>query len=329
VWFCELTARIAAPRAEQASMRHFFETFYGAGQQTVPVLRDPDDGHRVALHHVPSGRRVVPVDLGFLNTQMRPPLHHLLARFRPATDAAFPFPTQPEPAAPPRTPVDAGAAADGGVDAAALAEAAGTARDGVQPADGPGRQPRVVRRPRIRFGESLILSRATWFVPDALFPALQPGESESGYFRRVQAWRVEHGLPARAFLRVAVHPRPAPPPPPSGLAQEGKAAEPRHNHAPKAGRPGAAARRTAPSRDLYKPQYIDFGSPLLVALLGKLVPRQGRFTVQIEEALPDAGELVSRGGERYATEFVLQIDLAQPKAARTRTSRRGRTDAAV
>ncbi|MCG8463213.1 MAG: lantibiotic dehydratase family protein, partial [Holophagales bacterium] len=48
--YVELTSRMAFPRSEQASMRHFFDTFYGepeaGGERSVSLLRFYEDYHR-------------------------------------------------------------------------------------------------------------------------------------------------------------------------------------------------------------------------------------------------------------------------------------------
>src|SRR5206468_2844526 len=49
---------------------------------------------------------------------------------------------------------------------------------------------------------------------------------------------------------------------------------------------GPPKKVTTPSRDFYKPQFMDFGNPLLVGLLGKIGAGIKHFNVVFEERLP-------------------------------------------
>ncbi|HYW13788.1 MAG TPA: lantibiotic dehydratase, partial [Longimicrobium sp.] len=70
----------------------------------ILVFPDPEDPQSLALVHAPTGGRVIPVDLGFLNPRMRPPLYQLLSRFTPPVMYA---PSLPESADAPRRPPEA------------------------------------------------------------------------------------------------------------------------------------------------------------------------------------------------------------------------------
>jgi hypothetical protein len=66
--------------------------------------------------------------------------------------------------------------------------------------------------------------------------------------------------------------------------------------------------RTAGSRDLHKPQFMDFGNPLLVGLLGKMAANLRSYSVVVEERLPGREELArTEDGTAYATEVVVQL----------------------
>lgn len=66
--------------------------------------------------------------------------------------------------------------------------------------------------------------------------------------------------------------------------------------------------RTVGSRDLHKPQFMDFGNPLLVGLLGKMAANLRGFSVIVEERLPGRDELArAPDGAAYATEVVVQL----------------------
>ncbi|HEX2204343.1 MAG TPA: hypothetical protein VHG91_13625, partial [Longimicrobium sp.] len=69
--------------------------------------------------------------------------------------------------------------------------------------------------------------------------------------------------------------------------------------------------RTAASRDFHKPQFIDFASPLLVGLLGKMAANLRNYQVTIEERLPAREDLPTHGGDAYASELVVQLYFPQ------------------
>lgn len=311
------------------------------------VEADPEDAHSLILRHGPSGKRVVPVDLGFLNPRMRPPLYQLLSRFTPAVTFG---PGLPESPVSPKKPEQPGAArADAPVADEPAAEAAAALEGEAQaaadaapeaasaPEQAPAPEPKIQVRPRITFdGGALVLARRRWIVPKALFPQREEHEGAAEFFARVHRWRTEAGLPETAYLRINPLPEPsaakpgeepqaeAPPPEPEipGYEQPAEAAheeEAPEAEAPAGGEAGDAAEgegegaktpaapRTQASRDLFKPQFIDFADPLLVGLLGKMAVNLKNFSVTIEERLPAREHLPRHAGERYATEVVVQL----------------------
>jgi hypothetical protein len=373
----------------------------------IVVQPDPDDPYALRLAHGPTGRRVIPVDLGFLNPRMRPPLYQLLSRFTPPVMFA---PTVPEshsqPAhghgARPATveglqvapavvaqdgggadtvdqgadTVDQGAGTvdkgadtvaanppgadtvDGGADTveggadtvhrgagtvdagadtvAAAAALADAAHEHAQP------QPTIGYRPRLTFGGSLVLTRRRWSVPGTLLPQRRTDESAAEFFVRINRWRRESGIPETGYFRI--NPLPEPRPTPAGQPAPAQAeappevveeipgyegaveaeadahedeqepeAEPAAGEAAEAAAPvadGTAAKRpkfTQASRDFYKPQFMDFGNPLLVAMLGRIATGLKRFNAVFEERLPDRDGLPRHGDDRFVTELVVQL----------------------
>ena len=105
--------------------------------------------------------------------------------------------------------------------------------------------------------------------------------------------RVRALPPAR---RVGPDPRVAAPSPPPANAPA----------APPAQLPRTAARQ---SRDFYKPQYIDFESPLLVQLFGRISGKLSNYTVTLEEQFPAPDALPTFGGEHFTSELILQLDV--------------------
>ncbi|HWK89433.1 MAG TPA: lantibiotic dehydratase, partial [Longimicrobium sp.] len=64
------------------------------------VEEDPEEAHSLSVRHGPTGKRVIPLDLGFLNPRMRPPLYQLLSRFTPPVMYAPPIPETADPPKP-------------------------------------------------------------------------------------------------------------------------------------------------------------------------------------------------------------------------------------
>lgn len=317
----------------------------------IVVQADPEDPYALRLVHGPTGRRVIPVDLGFLNPRMRPPLYQLLSRFTPPVMFAPQVPESriapPPPAAPPPA-ADAVAHADTVADADTVAKADGADADTadaetVAKADPaaaptepvPAPEPVISYRPRITYGGSLVLSRKRWSVPGVLLPQRRVDETAAEYFVRANRWRREAGIPETAYLRIHPIPEPRPakagepapaqdaapveavdeipgyeaeaPAEPQEEPHEEAAADPGAEAGGQPDQPGQPVKRTQASRDFYKPQFIDFGNPLLVGLLGRIGTGLKRYQAVFEERLPDRDGLPRHGDERYVTELVVQL----------------------
>lgn len=372
----------------------------------ILVVPDPEDPQSLALVHGPTRRRVIPVDLGFLNPRMRPPLYQLLSRFTPPVMYA---PTIPESADAPRMAppeprrLDAEGVAVQGFDAVRAAELAqgdgptralscgcevvadaqaaeGQAVDGQAAAEGQAPQgqaadgqavdgqpvdghaaaegqpaadapappaPTINYRPRITYGGGrLVLSRRRWVVPGVLFPQRRADESAADFFLRANRWRAEAGIPETAYLRVIPIPEGRPPQPgqPAGEepapveaageipgyeggAPEAEAHDEEHEAPEAAAAPGAEAaaegdtpadgdaaakaeaakKRTQPSKDFFKPQFMDFANPLLVGLLGRVAIGLKGYQAVFEERYPDRDALPRHGDDRFVTELVVQL----------------------
>lgn len=289
----------------------------------LEVMCDPADDHALVLIEASSGRRVLPVDLGFLSPRRRPPLYQLLTRFTPGGMFAAPLPDAPRSVA--RDPHDQTAV---GADTTLSTEAERTTQE----------QHVVLDRPRITFGGSLVLARRRWSVPSAAMPRPERTESDSDYFVRLTAWRAEHAVPTEAYVRVIPHRQPAAPvarpePEPNtevevsassegetqldgrtvaGTAETGPRTTASNTEVASDRDPAVAREPTEidrPSRDWMKPQYMDFASPLFVRLFAKLPGYLTDFHLEIEEALPGADALPTHGSARYVSELVLQVDI--------------------
>ena len=307
----------------------------------IAVEPVPNDPHALCLRHVPTGKRVLPVDLGFLNPRMRPPLYQLLSRFTPVANFSCGIPASPdvqdddEPA---ENEPDENAQAQNAQAQNAQAKDAKNAEAG--DGENEASTPEIFRRPRIVFDERLVIAREQWFVPGPLFPQKDDNESDLDFFLRVQRWRSEHDLPSEVYVRI--HPRRARSSQPQeagekaeegtgneaaeagdGAAENAAAASPDAEHVEQGEEADdgaeedadaneksaqAAKKRTAVSRDYRKPQYIDFENPLLVGLFGRMIGRLEAFTATLIERYPTAEGLPRVDGRAYTNEMILQVN---------------------
>ncbi|SJZ65368.1 Lantibiotic dehydratase, C terminus [Chitinophaga eiseniae] len=113
--------------------------------------------------------------------------------------------------------------------------------------------------PRIVFEDRLVLRRRGWLVSTAAVPVPAGAETDAEYFLRLQRWRIAEKLPQHVFVFLK-----------SPYLQ-------------------VAAKKGQLHRDDYKPQYISFVQPLLVAVFRKMLSRAGE-QLYLEEVLPDVSE---------------------------------------
>ncbi|MFD2171151.1 lantibiotic dehydratase [Tumebacillus lipolyticus] len=148
------------------------------------------------------------------------------------------------------------------------------------------RQREVRVYPRIRHGQ-VVVSRRKWMVPRSQLIEREKKESECEFFTRVHKWRMELGLPSRVFVRFM----------PMTDAEN----------------PFAQMFESGDSEQAnidftnFKPQYIDFESPLLVRLFGKIIA-DTTLGMKIEEMLPDAdGMFFRERGRTYVSELTVEL----------------------
>ena len=143
--------------------------------------------------------------------------------------------------------------------------------------------------PRVRFGQ-VVLARRKWLVPRRQLIERENKESDFEFFARVHKWRMKLGLPSRVFIRFM--PMTDAENPFAQLFEE----------------------RDSEQADVdfthFKPQYIDFESPLLVRLFGKIIS-DTTLGMKIEEMLPDVEEMFyTEEGRPHVTE--LTVELGKP-----------------
>ncbi len=146
----------------------------------LEVTPDPHNRHRLRLVHQPSGRDVVPVNVGFLSPVRRPPTFRVLELFSPVFRHCLRIPWH-NPELPPSP---------------------------------------VVHRPRIVFDRRVVLARRAWRLPTALLSGMRRDVSPAHAFRRLDAWRRALGMPRDVFFTLLPHARssgPAAGPPAAGI----------------------------------------------------------------------------------------------------------------
>lgn len=129
--------------------------------------------------------------------------------------------------------------------------------------------------PRVVFENTVVLRRSSWLVPKA--NVIRNNEtSELEEFLRLNKWRNLLKIPDEIFVKIAQRTR----------SREGEAKEKQ-------------------KKDDYKPQYINFLSPLSVRYFSKLIQKADE-TLIIEEMLPNSSQLMRMNGSNTITEFLIQ-----------------------
>eukprot|EP01006_Ploeotia_vitrea_P037791 TRINITY_DN66170_c4_g1_i1.p1 TRINITY_DN66170_c4_g1~~TRINITY_DN66170_c4_g1_i1.p1 ORF type:complete len:541 (-),score=-10.87 TRINITY_DN66170_c4_g1_i1:357-1736(-) len=139
-------------------------------------------------------------------------------------------------------------------------------------------RPKISIQPRILYEDTIVLQRKGWNIPAKLLPIRNSTESNWEYFVRINQWRNDLGIPDEVFIFVN--------------ARSGSNAAPANN-------------KVRAGRDDYKPQYINFKSPILVNLLEKAL-KKVPYSLKIEEMAPYSDQLLEMNNEKYVTEFMIQ-----------------------
>lgn len=133
--------------------------------------------------------------------------------------------------------------------------------------------------PRVVYENKIILQRRGWYIPRTELPLPALHETPCTYYNRINAWRRSLNIPDEVFVFINTD---------------------RFNASTQANDEGKR-----PGRDDYKPQYINFNSPLLVNLFEKITGKI-THTLRIEEMMPASRDLFSFGTGRHVTEFMVQ-----------------------
>lgn len=133
--------------------------------------------------------------------------------------------------------------------------------------------------PRITFNDRIVIQRKRWIVRKDTIPMATPQETEWQCYKRINNWRLSLNIPDEAFIFLSSY-------------TEQETLEPEQMK--KMGRDG------------YKPQYMNFTSPLLVNLLDKMLDKIP-VGIRVEEMLPGSAQMMqSPDGRKWVSELVVQ-----------------------
>lgn len=273
------------------------------GADALDVVADADDENALLLIHRESGRRVIPVDVGFLVRESRAPFYQLLVQMGDDLDCMIEWP-----------------------DELTLAEAASRSGDGAPQVEtvtiAGAIASRISYRPRVLLGSGIVLARRRWRIPRASIPRRERGESGSDFFVRLSVWRVAEGLPDEGYVSIY-----EPPTVPTGARPLGKGGETTNAHSEAVepasadsvqGQPSRATEARRISRDARKPQYVHFGSPALCRLFEHMGGSLEDCTFVLDERYPTDEHALASSGERFTYELLAQFDRAGADARQWR-----------
>lgn len=171
------------------------------------------DAHSLELYESKTNKKIIPLDLGFLNPMMRPPLFQLLAKFAPASNFSVNFPETYKTLNIPEQKKNEDVTAN-------------DSKEKTFPNDEKNKKtleekndsdhqenilqgkailedkPEIIYRPRIVLENTIILTRKIWKVPAQLYPVMRRGELKADYFIRLNEWRIKNGIPDKVYIRV-------------------------------------------------------------------------------------------------------------------------------
>lgn len=131
----------------------------------------------------------------------------------------------------------------------------------------------ILVHPRIEFAGIVILQRKQWIIPKEVFNDIIVSDHQTELqFIAIQKWRKSLSIPVEVFIRIY--------------------------HTEYYSQPI--------NKDDYKPQYINFLSPISIRLFIKMVNKILKGKVVVEEMLPASEELTSTNNKKYTTEALLQ-----------------------
>ncbi len=298
--------------------------------EELVVIPDPEDEYALRLKQKNSGKFVIPLDLGFLNPLMRPPLFQLIAKFTPPSSFTIPIPEIPI------------------FDKNTIIKNNSERKNDDLSELNPNLKQKIIFRPRIVIEDEIVIARKCWFILKPLFPEINNNESASEYFLRLTEWREENNIPEEVYVKIKPLPMQKPQNKTNAKHDEktrlvndkadkvnraikqemGNESEEKDQYSIKDDNDNSEKSNTIfkernknkqikRSRDFYKPQYINFLNPLYVNLFGKLTVNLTNFLVTLEERYPCKEHLPEFNGNYYANEQIFQINFPKPKLSKT------------
>ncbi|PIQ09555.1 MAG: hypothetical protein COW71_05855 [Ignavibacteriales bacterium CG18_big_fil_WC_8_21_14_2_50_31_20] len=293
------------------------------------VENTPNNNTTLKLKHKPSGKYIIPLDLGFLNPMMRPPLFQLLSKFSSPSTFSLPIPEQPfiwqhKILGKKEIEETKDAKTNGEINQENNANEK-------QKADN---DPKIIYRPRIVFDDNIVVARKCWIISSKIFPAFQQNEEDYNYFIRINRWIKQHNIPAEVYIKITVLPikRESLKDDDKNKTTNEKSSEETteikdienndkttiennyiENEEINKFKPNGIEaikkeKQNKMSRDLNKPQYIDFRNPLLVNLFGKITVNLSNYTAYLEERYPLNETLPEFNGNKFTTEQIFQMN---------------------
>ncbi len=237
--------------------------------QCTDLVVETDGERALRLIHRPTGDTIVPVDLGFLNPQMRPALYRLLTVFQPFGVAALPIEPVITAVTVQKSKLSEDVRVDGEPDI--------------------GTRWRAIRTPRVCVNDFVVVARARWTIAVEDVPKPSPTHSLASYLLLLQRWRDYIGLPERVFVQY----------------------RPNQRHTKTSDQVSTKTRsqpRKRGSSDLYKPQYVDFRSPVLIDYFIKTYTELPQGALLFEEVLPHPSNGIESESGQHAMECVLHFN---------------------
>ena len=297
-----LEYEISYPTGEGGNSREKIST------SDIIVVPSEIDPIGLELKHSQNWEKIIPLDLGFLNPNLRPPLFQLLTKFSPPVISGFTLP-------------------QGITLKKSKKSIKGSLKQKLSPDENTmfNNSP-ILRRPRVIFEDNIVIGRECWIVSKEEFPNFEKNESDSEYYFRVNTWRLNNNIPLEVYVRIlplpsqmkvqkyiedntATHKDKQTSKEMSGNGEtkiNNDQGENKDNN--KINYQKSNNHKQRKSREYFKPQYIDFSSPLLCSLFGKMTINLKNYKIYIEEKLPSNQNYLKYGKNSYATEFIFQID---------------------
>lgn len=293
----------------------------------ISVTRNPEDDNSISLFHHPTEKYLYPVDLGFLNPMMRPPLYQLMSKFTTSANFSLRIPENHKKYVSEKDNKSSKAEAPKPEDK----------KEKEENKQNKARKPEVIYTPRISYDEDIIVSRRKWKIPAEFHINQDTSETNGEYLARLTEWRIKYNIPDEVYVRIQPLPvtknteakeetkneknDSAPENKNEKETEVKKEAEVKDEAADKEKQETNKEQQNEKtqekksvnkqkfSRDFQKPQYINFNNPLLINLFKKLAVNLKNFIMTIEERYPESNQLPEINGREFTSETIFQVNI--------------------